>query len=497
MFIHIVLLFFLSFYNKGLAAEYLVGKFGEIAENKLVNQKIRGGKKFKFPSFHTEVDKKVMPIGFRWNSSPDETLECDLPLCAQTESCAITSLACGHSFHTGCLRREGKLVPCPVCWPNLKNEITKLATSWNSGLLNPQQTSPEPESNDQSTDSPNDSVPEIPVSSTSPSLYSDLKHKIDGFPTPSTITYSSASARRTVQTTNSTAMSSAAQQTATTSTESTSQAMSATSAAQQTATTSTESTSQTMSATSTSPRTNAMSAERSSAISAPQQLAATSTMSTSPLHSFSIPVISSQQHGNVTSWMFPQNYSQSTIFGRTQGSNACTFIALLTGSAYVANASILQQLPNCGDLPNAWFIVLAQCMVNGNRLYDAATQHTPSVMFGVREAAEAMKQLARIAYISQEHQCDFEATLESARLSTFLKNLNNDCVAVNINSSRTTVYMKSHTDFIFFDSHRHQDGMKGAVLVKADHSSLDQLLLWVKDVNRMQSTLGTVTIVRY
>lgn len=93
--------------------------------------------------------------------------------------------------------------------------------------------------------------------------------------------------------------------------------------------------------------------------------------------------------------------------------NACTFIALLTGSAYVANASILH-------LPNSWFVVLAQYMVNGNNIYDAVTRQTPR-MFGVNDAATLVKQTTGITKVSQEHQCDFDAPLQSAQLSNFVR----------------------------------------------------------------------------
>lgn len=145
--------------------------------------------------------------------------------------------------------------------------------------------------------------------------------------------------------------------------------------------------------------------------------------------------------------MFPPNFSQSTIFGH-QGSNACTVIAILTGATYAANASTLS-LPHTGNLPSTCFILLVQAMVNGNQIYDEAIQHTPT-MFGVRDAATLVQQRKRITHISQEHQCDFQATLSSARLSNFVTKLDNISTVVNTVPLHTTVSLKSNNDFIFF-----------------------------------------------
>lgn len=293
-----------------------------------------------------------MPLGFRWNPSPDVTLECDLSQCRHNGRGSVSSLACGHSFHNDCLRKEGELLPCQLCWPNLKKEISKLTSSWNKGLLTPQKSQASPGASESSgnTDLPDDGIPEIPSRNseyyTSQSLATDLKETVDGIHSPTTVLYPSAEARRNEQ--------------------------------------------------STTP----------SNVSTCRPVPV-------PVHTLALPVIPSQQHGSVTSWMFPPEFSQSTIFGRSMGSNACTFIALLTGSAYVANASILH-------LPNSWFVVLAQYMVNGNNIYDAVTRQTPR-MFGVNDAATLVKQTTGITKVSQEHQCDFDAPLQSAQLSNFVR----------------------------------------------------------------------------
>lgn len=70
---------------------------------------------------------------------PDEALECDLATCSLTESSPVKLLACGHSFHAACLEKDEKMLPCHLCLPHLKREVTKFANSWNKGILQPQE----------------------------------------------------------------------------------------------------------------------------------------------------------------------------------------------------------------------------------------------------------------------------------------------------------------------------------------------------------------------
>lgn len=440
---------FCAIYILGLTAEYLVNTFEKIAQNKSTNHISGNGRnaRFKLPSFGTEVDRKCMPLGFRWgrNSMPDDTLECDLATCSLTESSPVQLLACGHSFHAVCLKNDGQLLPCHLCWPKLKKEVTKLANSWNKGILQPQESTPSRElpENPTNTDSRTEDVPNVATRERgyylSDSLSDDLKNKIESFIQPTTMKYASAEAKKRE-----------------------------------------------------SNRRN----QHQQTQQAPAQASFPNHQQQNvPVHTVTLPTIPSQHHGNVTFWMFPPNLSQSTILRRQVGSNACTVIAILTGATYAANASTLT-LPHTGNLPSTWFLLLVQSMVNGNEIYDKAAQQTPR-MYGVREAATLVQQRTRITSVSQEHQCDFQAPLSSARLSNFITKLDNNSAAVNIVALRTTVYLKSNSDFIFFDSHMHENGLQGAVLGKVNHDHIDDLLLWVRTVNQMAVTLGTVTIVKY
>ena len=148
-----------------------------------------------------------MPLGFRWNSPPDNTLDCDLPNCSVTGSSPVKLLACGHSFHTSCVKKDGNLLPCHQCWPNLKKEVTNLANSWNRGLQKPQVTSANPQLNENATcttthpSHDEDDPPGAAALTTqkdfynSPTFCDSLKEKIDTFIDPNTIKYASAKVR--------------------------------------------------------------------------------------------------------------------------------------------------------------------------------------------------------------------------------------------------------------------------------------------------------------
>ena len=124
-------------------------------------------------------------------------------------------------------------------------------------------------------------------------------------------------------------------------------------------------------------------------------------------------------------------------------------------------------------------------MLNGNQIYDEVVHHKPR-MFAVRDAATPTQQRAKISQVSEEHQCDFEAPLPSARLSNFAYH------HLAYNSLHEIKY-----DYIFFDVHMHGDGLQGAVLAKANNDYIDQLLSCLRNVNRMTVTLGTVALTKY
>ena len=109
----------------GLTAEFLVSTFGKTTQNKSIQQIIGNGRntRYKLASFNTEVDRKCIPLGFRWMPVPDKALECDLPLCSVRGSSEVKLLAFAHSFHSSCVKTNEELLPCPLCWPNLRREV--------------------------------------------------------------------------------------------------------------------------------------------------------------------------------------------------------------------------------------------------------------------------------------------------------------------------------------------------------------------------------------
>jgi len=89
---------------------------------------------------------------------------------------------------------------------------------------------------------------------------------------------------------------------------------------------------------------------------------------TTPLNQ---PPIFKMAFGSSIIWFFPSQFSQSTLYGRN-GSNACTFIALLLAKFYFLHKSVLslsQHMP----LPLNWKNLFINCISLGNHIYDSVT----------------------------------------------------------------------------------------------------------------------------
>ena len=83
-------------------------------------------------------------------------------------------------------------------------------------------------------------------------------------------------------------------------------------------------------------------------------------------------------------WCFPSTVSQSTLFSRN-GSNACTFIALLLSKFYFVNNSALALSPQL-SLSLAWMNLMINSIILGNSTYDSILT-APGQYFSVEDAA--------------------------------------------------------------------------------------------------------------
>ena len=87
--------------------------------------------------------------------------------------------------------------------------------------------------------------------------------------------------------------------------------------------------------------------------------------------------------GDMTSWMFPAEFCQSSIDGRND-SNACSVISLAVAHAFL---TIDIPLPLGNHLPFHWTKLLYLCMGLGNALYDNACQSLPHRYLNAVEGA--------------------------------------------------------------------------------------------------------------
>ena len=70
-------------------------------------------------------------------------------------------------------------------------------------------------------------------------------------------------------------------------------------------------------------------------------------------------------------WLFPSQFSQSTLYGRN-GSSACTFIALLLANFYFLHKSALSLSKYMSRLLN-WINLFVNSISLGNHIYDSVT----------------------------------------------------------------------------------------------------------------------------
>ena len=90
---------------------------------------------------------------------------------------------------------------------------------------------------------------------------------------------------------------------------------------------------------------------------------------TTPLNQ---PPIFKMAFGSSIIWFFPSQISQSTLYGRN-GSNACTFIALLLAKFYFLHKTALS-LTQYMSLPLNWINLFMNCISLGNHIYDLPQQ---------------------------------------------------------------------------------------------------------------------------
>ena len=168
--------------------------------------------------------------------------------------------------------------------------------------------------------------------------------------------------------------------------------------------------------------------------------------------------------GSAIIWFFPSQFSQSTLYGRN-GSNACTFIALLLAKFYFLHKFALS-LSQHMSLPLRWINLFINCISLGNHIYDSVTTGIGRY-FSVQEATPFLTPIT--GNVQLEDSFDLSILNENpvvaqSSLALYLEQLTKEdnLTAVVIMNSMTISLVGQNNDIIVIDSHLH--GQLGAMV---------------------------------
>ena len=121
--------------------------------------------------------------------------------------------------------------------------------------------------------------------------------------------------------------------------------------------------------------------------------------------------------GSVSFWFFPQSISQATLHGRN-GSNACTFIALLNAKLFHLNSNNLD-LREHMTLSQAWISLFLTTITYRNNMHDKVTSGRP-INFTVADAFPHLEFALRKCEIEDSFNHNMWEHSNSAELFSFL-----------------------------------------------------------------------------
>ena len=115
----------------------------------------------KFPNIcqNNPVKMSVLPLGYHTQVRADQTKQCDLPDCENSNPNEdwLLLTGCFHSFHKTCLN---DVISCPLCKDFLKDKIEELGKIAKQAILNPSSSSDVADDREEGSDSGLDSLSE-------------------------------------------------------------------------------------------------------------------------------------------------------------------------------------------------------------------------------------------------------------------------------------------------------------------------------------------------
>ena len=199
--------------------------------------------------------------------------------------------------------------------------------------------------------------------------------------------------------------------------------------------------------------------------------------------------------GSVFFWFFPQSISQATLHGRN-GSNACTFIALLNARLFHLNANILDLKENF-SLSQAWISLFITTITNGNNLHEKVTSGRP-IDFTVVDAFPHLE--SALGKCEIEDSFDLSITCENTQipqssLAFYLQRLarENNLSAIVIMNGMSLCFVCKNDYLIALDSHPHN--LQGAMVAQTKMGNREELLTALKLLLSPQFNTCSLTFV--
>ena len=205
----------------------------------------------------------------------------------------------------------------------------------------------------------------------------------------------------------------------------------------------------------------------------------------------------SQLSGAVIEWLFPENFSQSTVQGRN-GSNACAFISLYFGQVASKGLPLRQGLA----LDVQWKDTLREAMTRGNDLHDELFDHE-GINLTVDEAVEMAGEDCGVLCLGQQKDLFGGTAVAKQLLAEFLNELSGrgqrSCLLF-FSSGRTMLLFIDSTGHLYFvDSHSHRDC--GALIASAPPGYGEAFADWIDGMMNLSwqtpLTLGSISEVIY
>ena len=163
----------------------------------------------------------------------------------------------------------------------------------------------------------------------------------------------------------------------------------------------------------------------------------------------------SQLSGSVIEWLFPENFSQSTIQGRN-GNNARAFISLYFGQVASKGLPPRQGLA----LDVQWKDTLMEAMTRGNDLHNELFDYK-GINLTVDEAVEMAREECGVLCLGQQEDLFGDIAVAKQLLAEFLTELSGrgqrSCLLFFSSGITMLLLIDSSGHLYFVDSHSHRD----------------------------------------